>query len=74
MEETEKEKKELKGKKVALIGKIVGGSFVGLGFVLKCLKIFDCETNDLIKVGFAIMGIFAPIDINLAIDKFVNRE
>lgn len=67
------EKKELKAKTVSLIGKIIGALLILVGFVLKCLHIFDCEVIDLIKVGFAIMAIFAPIDINLSLDKFLKK-
>lgn len=73
-ENQEKEKKELKAKKVSLIGKIIGGLIILIGFILKCLRIFECETNDLIKVGFAIMAVFAPIDFNISLDKFLNKE
>lgn len=69
-----KEKKELKAKKVSLIGKIVSGTILLVGFVLKCLHIFDCEISDLIKVSFAILGICAPIDFNISLDKFLNKE
>lgn len=72
--ETPENKEILKAKKVSLIGKIVGGSFIFVGFILKCLGIFECETDDLIKVGFAIMAIFAPIDINISLDKFLKKD
>lgn len=73
-EEPETKSKELKAKKVSLAGKIVGGSIILIGFILKCLKVFECETNDLIKVGIAIMAVFAPIDFNISLDKFLNKE
>lgn len=73
-EEVKDKTKELKAKKVSLIGKIVGGAIILIGFVLKCLKIFECETNDLIKVGIAIMAVFAPIDFNISLDKFLNKN
>lgn len=71
---SEKEKKELKAKKVSLVAKIVGGSTLFVGFILKCLKIFDCEVDDLIKVSFAIMAICAPIDFNISLDKFLKKK
>jgi len=76
MEETkqEKEKKELKAKKVSLFGKIIAGTILLVGFVLKCLHIFDCEVDELIKIAFAILAICAPIDINISLDKFLKKE
>lgn len=77
MEETIKqvsEKKELKAKKVSLFGKIIAGMILLVGFVLKCLHIFDCEVDELIKVSFAILAICAPIDINISLDKFLKKE
>ena len=67
------EKKELKAKTVSLIGKIVGALLILVGFILKCLHIFDCEVVDLIKVGFAVMAVFAPIDVNISLDKFLKK-
>lgn len=75
MEETKtEEKKELKAKKVSLFGKIIAGVILLVGFVLKCLHIFDCEVDELIKVAFAILAICAPIDINISLDKFLKKE
>lgn len=71
---SEKEKKELKAKKVSLFGKIISITILLVGFVLKCLRIFDCEVDDLIKVSFAILAICAPIDINISLDKFLKRD
>lgn len=73
-ENSEKEKKELKAKKVSLFGKIIAGMILLVGFVLKCLHIFDCEVDELIKVSFAILAICAPIDINISLDKFLKRD
>lgn len=75
MEENKvEEKKELKAKKVSLFGKIIAGIILLVGFVLKCLHIFDCEVDELIKVAFAILAICAPIDINISLDKFLKKE
>ena len=68
------EKKELKAKKVSLIGKIISITILLVGFVLKCLHVFDCEVDDLIKVSFSILAICAPIDINISLDKFLKKE
>lgn len=71
---TENEKKDLKAKKVSLVGKIISITILLVGFVLKCLHVFDCAVDDLIKVAFAILAICAPIDINISLDKFLKRE
>ena len=68
------EKKELKAKKVSLFGKILALTILLVGFVLKCLHIFDCEVDDLIKVSLGILAICAPIDINISLDKFLKKE
>ena len=75
-EELEQEVKEtkLKAKTVSLIGKIIGGAVILIGFVLKCLNLFNCEVNDLIKIGFAEMAVFGTIDLNIALDKFLKKE
>lgn len=72
--ETIENKKELKAKKVSLVGKIIAGSILLIGFVLKCLHVFDCEVDELIKVSFSILAICAPIDINISLDKFLKKE
>lgn len=64
----------LKARKVSLIGKITGGIILVVGFVLKSLGIFDCDVDDLIKVSFSIVAIFAPIDLNISLDKFLHKE
>ena len=72
MEEAKENKKELKAKKVSLFGKIIAGIILLVGFVLKCLNIFNCEVDELIKIAFAILAICAPIDINISLDKFLK--
>lgn len=71
-EEVKEETKGLKAKTVSLIGKIIGGSIILVGFILKSFNIWNCEVNDLIKIGFAEMAVFGTIDINIAIDKFLK--
>lgn len=70
----EKKEKRLEAKTVSLIGKIVGGLIILVGFILKSLHILDCEIDDLIKIGFAEMAVFGTIDLNIALDKFLKRE
>lgn len=72
MEQAKENKKELKAKKVSLFGKIIAGIILLVGFVLKCLNIFNCEVDELIKIAFAILAICAPIDINISLDKFLK--
>lgn len=72
MEQAKENKKELKAKKVSLVGKIISITILLVGFVLKCLHIFDCEVDELIKIAFAILAICAPIDINISLDKFLK--
>lgn len=67
------EKKGISAKTVSLIGKIVGGIIILIGFILKAFNIWDCDVDDLIKVGLAEMAVFGTIDLNIAIDKFVKR-
>ena len=50
-EEKIDEKKELKAKKVSLFGKVLALTILLVGFVLKCLHIFDCEVDELLKVS-----------------------
>lgn len=73
-ETTETNEKGLKAKKVSLVGKIIAGVILLIGFVLKCLHIFDCEVDELIKVSFSILAICAPIDFNISLDKFLKKE
>ena len=75
-EEVEKteEKKGVSAKTVSLIGKIVGGLVILIGFVLNSFNIWSCDTDDLIKVGFSIMAVFGTVDINIALDKFIKRD
>lgn len=69
----ETEKKGLKAKTISLIGKIVGGSIILVGFILKAFGIWNCEVSDLIKIGFAEMAVFGTIDVNIALDKFIKK-
>ena len=72
-EEEIKEEKGIKAKTVSLIGKIIGGAIILIGFILKAFNIWNCEVNDLIKIGFAEMAVFGTIDINIALDKFIKK-
>jgi hypothetical protein len=67
------EKKGVSAKAVSLIGKIVGGLIILVGFILKAFGVWEVDVNDLIKIGFAEMAVFGTIDLNIALDKFVKR-
>ena len=69
----EKTENGIKAKTISLIGKIVGGSIILVGFILKAFEIWNVEVNDLIKIGFAEMAVFGTIDINIALDKFIKK-
>ena len=69
----EESKEGLEAKTVSLIGKIIGGSIILIGFILKAFNIWNVEVNDLIKIGFAEMAVFGTIDINIALDKFIKK-
>ena len=68
------ETKGIKAKTISLIGKIIGGTIIFIGFILKALNIWNVEVNDLIKIGFAEMAVFGTIDINIALDKFIKKD
>ena len=69
------EKKKLKAKMVSLVGKIVGGVVILGGHILKWIgKLPSATSGEICACGFAIMGVFGTIDINMMIDKFVKKE
>lgn len=74
MTEENKEEKGIKAKTISLIGKIVGGLIILIGFILNAFGIWNCNVNDLIKIGFAEMAVFGTIDLNIALDKFVKKD
>lgn len=73
MEEVEEtEKKELKAKKVSLVSKIISGILLVTMFILKCFNIINCDVNELIKVCFALAVLWATVDLNITLDKFIK--
>ena len=73
MNEQTEEKKEngLKAKTVSLFAKIVAGSFLLVGAVLKWTGVFpNCEISELCTVSGTLVALVSPIDVNIALDKF----
>lgn len=74
-ENQEKEKKELKAKKVSLIVKIIAITFLIICSVLKWLNIFTNATiYEICMVAGTMSAIFGDISINTALDKFKKTE
>ena len=73
---TTEEKKELRAKTVSLIAKIVAGTVLLVGAVLKWLNIFtNCEISELCAVSGTLVALFVTVDTNIALDKFrKNKE
>lgn len=73
-EEQKTEKKELfKAKTISLLSKIVGGSVILGGHILKWLgKLPNASSQEICICGFSIMGIFGTVDLNIMIDKFTK--
>ena len=67
--------KEVKAKTVSLIAKILAGVILTMGAVLKWLGIFtSCDINELFTVSLTLMGLFATVDLNIALDKFKKKD
>lgn len=64
----------MKAKSLSLLAKIIGITVILGGFVLKSVGWWQCETDDLIKVGFSIMAICSTVDVNIMIDKFTQKK
>ena len=69
--EEQTEEKGLKAKTVSLFAKIVAGSFLLVGAVLKWTGVFpNCEISELCTVSGTFVALFVTIDANIALDKF----
>ena len=67
----EKKENGLKAKTVSLFAKIVAGSFLLVGAVLKWTGVFpNCEISELCTVSGTLVALVSPIDVNIALDKF----
>lgn len=74
-EETAEENKGLKAKTVSLWAKIVGAVIIVGGHILKWTGVLPNATSgEICACGFAVMGIFGTVDLNLMIDKFTKGE
>ncbi|MFA5137396.1 MAG: hypothetical protein WC489_08465 [Patescibacteria group bacterium] len=56
--------KELKGKQLSLISKIVAGIFIIVGFFVSTRP-----AGELVAAAVAIAGIFAPIDASMVVNN-----
>lgn len=56
--------KELKGKQLSLISKIVAGLFIIVGFFVSARP-----AGELVAAAVAIAGIFAPIDASMVVNN-----
>ena len=65
-----KEEKGIKAKTISLIGKIIGGAIILIGFILKAFDIWNCEVKEICFIGATVGAIFGDISINTALDKF----
>lgn len=81
MEETKETIEEIKGTKglkaktVSLWSKIIGGTIIVAGHILKWINVLPNATSqEICACGFSIMGIFSTIDLNILADKFAKKE
>lgn len=77
MEVTKEVKKENplgKPKVWSLVSKIIAGIIIVGGHILKWLNLLpDAASSEICACGFAVMGVFGTIDINMALDKFTKK-
>ena len=65
----------MKAKDCSLISKIIAVLVLIIGHVLMWVGIFqNANSMQICGCAFSIMGVFGTVDINLVIDKFVNRS
>jgi len=64
----------VKAKDVSLLAKIIGVVIILGGSILKWTGIFrDCNIQEVCLVGFAVMGMFGTVDINIMLDKIFKK-
>lgn len=73
-ETTETSSKGIKAKTASLWAKIIGGTIIIGGHILKWLDIMPNATSgEICACGFSVMGIFGTVDLNILIDKFTKN-
>lgn len=74
-EEVVTETKGFKAKTVSLWAKIIGGSIIFFGHILKwCNVLPNATSGEICACGFSVMGIFGTVDLNILVDKFTKKE
>lgn len=64
----------MKAKSASLIAKVVAGSIMVVGAVLKWVHILDCTISELAIVAFTVAGLFGTVDINLMFEKIWGKQ
>lgn len=63
----------LKAKDASLWSKIIGGSIILIGHILKWTGVLPNATSmEICACGFSVMGVFGTVDINILADKFTG--
>lgn len=74
IKEVKKENPLGKPKVWSLVSKIIAGIIIVGGHILKWLNLLpDAASSEICACGFAVMGVFGTIDINMALDKFTRK-
>lgn len=77
-QETKEEHKRhqpIKAQRASLWAKIVGASIIIGGHFLKWSgNLPEATSTEICACGFAVMGIFGTVDLNILIDKFVSNK
>jgi len=64
--------KKVKARTCSLIAKVIGALYILIVSTLSFLGIFNAPIKDICLIGFAIMGIFGTVDLNLLVEKFTH--
>lgn len=64
----------MSAKTASLIGKIIGVLIIAVGHILMWTNVLtNADSKSIITCGFAVMGIFGTVDINIMLDKFLKK-
>ena len=64
----------MSAKTASLIGKIIGVLIISIGHILMWTGVLNnADSNSIIACGFAVMGVFGTVDINIMLDKFIKK-